>query len=181
MNRTRFAFCRRPGEVRSAEEVPSGPALLYEAGSAAHNREQNAVQDGFELDARLAADSYPLGDWPLCRVLLMDDARFPWLILVPRRAGLVEIIDLAPAERALLIEEIARAQAALSRVTQPDKLNLGALGNVVRQLHVHIVARFVSDPAGPGPVWGVGERKPYPAHMAGALIDRLQKALGFST
>jgi diadenosine tetraphosphate (Ap4A) HIT family hydrolase len=133
----------------------------------------------FELDARLEADSYPLGDWPLCRVLLMDDARYPWLILVPRRAGAVEIIDLTREERVVLIEEIAQAEQALRSVVDPDKLNVGALGNVVKQLHVHVIARFVSDPAGTGPVWGVGQRKSYPPHMVGPLMDKLAKALGF--
>lgn len=132
----------------------------------------------FQLNERLEADTYAIGDLPLCRVLLMDDARYPWLILVPRRANAVEIIDLSVADRALLIEEIAQAQAALVTVMRPDKLNVGALGNVVKQLHVHVIARFVSDPAGTAPVWGIGERKPYPPHMVGPLMDRLEKALG---
>jgi diadenosine tetraphosphate (Ap4A) HIT family hydrolase len=137
------------------------------------------MDEAFQLNERLEADTYALGDFPLCRVLLMDDARYPWLILVPRRADVTEIIDLSVSDRGLLIEEIAQAQVALTAVTRPDKLNVGALGNVVKQLHVHVIARFVSDPAGLGPVWGVGERKPYPPHMVGPLLDKLQKALGF--
>lgn len=138
------------------------------------------MDDAFQLDERLDADTYPLGDLALCRVLLMDDARYPWLILVPRRAKAVEIMELSTDDRAVLIEEIAQVQAALASVTRPDKLNVGALGNVVKQLHVHVIARYVSDEAGSGPVWGVGVRKPYPPHMVGPLMDKLQKALGLS-
>lgn len=139
------------------------------------------MDEAFQLNGRLEADTYALGDFPLCRVLLMDDARYPWLILVPRRANATEIIDLSVSDRALLIEEIAQAEVALHAVARPDKLNVGALGNVVKQLHVHVIARFVSDPAGTGPVWGVGERRPYPPHMVGPLLDKLQKALGFGS
>ncbi|MGL5446712.1 MAG: HIT domain-containing protein [Rhabdaerophilum sp.] len=135
------------------------------------------MDDAFQLNERLEADTYAIGDLPLCRVLLMDDARYPWLILVPRRASVTEIVELSVADRALLIEEIAQAEQALVTVMGPDKLNVGALGNVVKQLHVHVIARFVSDPAWPGPVWGQGERKPYPPHMVGPLMDRLEKAL----
>lgn len=139
------------------------------------------MDDAFQLDGRLEADTYALGDFPLCRVLLMDDARYPWLILVPRRANTIEIIDLSAADRSLLIEEIAQAQTALGAVTRPDKLNVGALGNVVKQLHVHVIARYVSDEAGSRPVWGMGESRPYPPHMVGPLMDKLQQALGFGS
>jgi diadenosine tetraphosphate (Ap4A) HIT family hydrolase len=132
----------------------------------------------FRLAERLEADTYSLAEWPLCRILLMDDARFPWIILVPKRADCSEIIELSEPDQAQLMREISQAMAALASVTRPDKINLGALGNIVRQLHVHLVARYASDPAWPGPVWGVGERRSYPPHMAGLLIDRLSKALG---
>jgi diadenosine tetraphosphate (Ap4A) HIT family hydrolase len=131
----------------------------------------------FVLDPRLDADTYPLGRLALSRVLLMNDARYPWLILVPERADVSEIIDLDAADRALLMDEIAAASTALRQAHGPDKLNVGALGNRVPQLHVHVLARFVSDAAWPGPVWGVGEGVPYPAHMAGVVIDRLTDAL----
>lgn len=91
----------------------------------------------------------------------MNDRRFPWLILVPEREGVREIHELPPADRAALIEEIARAGEALARLFRPDKLNVGALGNVVPQLHVHVVARAAGDPAWPGPVWGSGAAVPY--------------------
>jgi diadenosine tetraphosphate (Ap4A) HIT family hydrolase len=131
----------------------------------------------FTLDPRLDADSIPLGRLALSRVLLMNDASYPWLILVPERPDLAEIIDLTEADRATLMREIAAASEALKALYQPDKLNVGALGNRVRQLHVHVLARFVSDAAWPGPVWGVGEAAPYPPHMAGVTAARIAAAL----
>ncbi|HEX4960707.1 MAG TPA: HIT family protein [Thermoanaerobaculia bacterium] len=110
----------------------------------------------FALHPTLARDTVEVTRLPLCRVLLMNDRRFPWLILVPERESLREVHDLAPAARAILIEEIALASEVLMRLFRPDKVNTGALGNIVPQLHVHVVARTVSDPAWPGPVWGSG-------------------------
>lgn len=130
------------------------------------------MTDAFSLDPRLAADTHPVGDLALCSVLLMDDARFPWLILVPRRDALSELTDLAPEDAAALFEEIRIAVRVIQGLAHPDKVNVAALGNVVAQLHVHIVARFRSDPAWPGPVWGVGERKTYPPHARAALLER---------
>jgi diadenosine tetraphosphate (Ap4A) HIT family hydrolase len=132
----------------------------------------------FALDRRLAADTLPICDLELSRVLLMNDARYPWLILVPRRANLSEIVELAAQDRAILIEEIAAVSAFLRALPRVDKLNVGALGNVVEQLHVHVVGRAVGDPAWPGPVWGVGERQPYAAERAAALIAQARAALG---
>jgi diadenosine tetraphosphate (Ap4A) HIT family hydrolase len=131
----------------------------------------------FLLDPQLDADTIPLGRLALCRVLLMNDARYPWLILVPERAGLAEIIDLPEAERMVLMTEISAASEVLKALYGPDKLNVGALGNRVRQLHVHVLARFQSDVAWPGPVWGVGQAQPYPPHMAGVMADRIGAAL----
>ena len=133
----------------------------------------------FALDPRLAADTLPVGDLPLCRVLLMRDARFPWLILVPRRPDLREFIDLPADARAILMEEIAAASRALQAETGAEKLNVGALGNVVAQLHVHVVARFAADAAWPGPVWGSGAATLYPEGAADALTERLAARLGF--
>ena len=126
----------------------------------------------FTLDPRLAADTVEVGDLALCRVLLMDDARFPWLILVPRRAGLTEITDLAEADAAALWQEIRLTTGVIQALAKPDKVNVGALGNVVAQLHVLVVGRFRSDPAWPGPVWGFETRKPYPLHARAQLIER---------
>jgi len=114
----------------------------------------------FELDDRLARDALIIGDWPLSRVLLMNDARWPWLILVPRRDGMVELTDLEPADQTQLMAEAGRAARFLKTHVKVDKINVGALGNIVRQLHLHIVARFVGDPAWPGPVWGHGAAAP---------------------
>ena len=125
----------------------------------------------FALDDRLARDTFAGGDMTLSRALLMNDARWPWLILVPRRDGLVELTDLEPADRAQLIEEGSRAAQWLKAHTGPSKINIGALGNIVRQLHLHVVARKVGDPAWPGPVWGFGAAEPYPESDALALIE----------
>lgn len=133
---------------------------------------------GFALDPRLAADTRPVGDLPLSRVLLMDDARFPWLVLVPRRAGLVELDDLPRDDRITLLDEIDLAGRVLRALAAPDKLNVAALGNVVAQLHVHVVARFRGDAAWPRPVWGVGERAPYPDDAAAERIAHLRDRFG---
>jgi len=126
----------------------------------------------FALHPQLAADTIPVGDLALSSVLLMDDARFPWFIVVPRRAGASEITDLAEEDAAVLMQELRIATRVMLALARPDKVNVGALGNVVPQLHVHVVGRFRSDPAWPGPVWGHGSRAPYPAHAAGAFVDR---------
>ena len=131
----------------------------------------------FELDARLAADTHPLADWPLSRVLLMDDARYPWLILVPRKPGLVDLTDLLREERHELSDELHAAGMALQNCFQPDKLNVASLGNVVRQLHVHVVARWRVDAAGAAPIWGVGERQPYEPAALADIKDQLRPYL----
>ena len=109
---------------------------------------------GFALDPRLESDTVEVTRLPLSVVRLMNDRRFPWLILVPARPGAIEIVDLAPADRAQLVEEIAIASAALRDLFRAAKLNVAALGNVVPQLHVHVIARFETDEAWPKPVWG---------------------------
>ena len=134
--------------------------------------------DGFRLDPRLAADSLAVTALALCEVRLMNDARYAWLLLVPRRTGLVEISDLDADGQRTLWEETGRAAAALRRVAPCDKLNLGALGNIVRQLHVHLVARREGDDAWPGPVWGHGRAQPYAPAAAAARTDALRQALG---
>ena len=131
----------------------------------------------FSLDARLSQDTDFVGDLPLCRVLLMNDSRWPWLILVPRRNGLVELTDLDAADRARLTEEAARAADWLKAHARAEKINIGALGNVVRQLHVHVVARCAGDPAWPGPVWGFGAAVPYKAAELQALVEAGKQGL----
>jgi diadenosine tetraphosphate (Ap4A) HIT family hydrolase len=131
----------------------------------------------FELDQRLAADAALVGDLPLSRVLLMNDARFPWLILVPRRSGLRDLIDLPRDEQHVLLDEINRCAHVLHALEKPDKLNVAALGNVVAQLHVHVVARHVRDAAWPRPIWGVGDREPYSRAALEARLSALRTAL----
>jgi diadenosine tetraphosphate (Ap4A) HIT family hydrolase len=131
----------------------------------------------FVLDPRLEADTIFVADWMLSRVLLMNDSRYPWLVLVPRHADLTELHDLSVEGRAALIEEAARAGAALKSLTGAAKINIGALGNLVAQLHLHVVARRPRDSAWPGPVWGKGDREPYEAVEQADLISRLRSAL----
>jgi diadenosine tetraphosphate (Ap4A) HIT family hydrolase len=119
------------------------------------------MNDAFALHPRLAADTVEIGRWALSRVLLMDDSRWPWLILVPQRPAVREVHELAPTDRGALVEEVAHAGRCLQVSARADKINVGMLGNMVPQLHIHIVARFTSDPAWPGPVWGFGTRVPY--------------------
>lgn len=131
----------------------------------------------FTLHPQLAADSVMICDWPLSRVLLMNDMRFPWLILVPRCDGISEFFSLEAADQDLLTGEIARASAILQRWATArsgcDKLNVGMIGNIVRQLHVHVVARRTADAAWPYPVWGRGDPVRYLARELEQAIEDL--------
>jgi diadenosine tetraphosphate (Ap4A) HIT family hydrolase len=131
----------------------------------------------FELHPRLAADCEVIGDLPVCRVLLMDDSRFPWCILVPRVAGLRELHDLPGSCRGDLFDEIEAVSRALLEVDGVQKINVGALGNLVPQLHVHVVGRRPGDAAWPGPVWGAGTAVAYEQAAHEALIARLRVRL----
>ena len=115
----------------------------------------------FELDARLENDSILLGSIGLCQLRLMNDSRWPWLILVPQRAGIAEVFDLQPLDQAMLTFETNHVAEVLKRICSADKINIAAIGNIVRQLHVHIIARYENDTNWPGPVWGHGQRQPY--------------------
>lgn len=129
----------------------------------------------FEIDPAFTAGSEPLGELGLCHARLQVDARWPWIILIPRVAGAREIEDLDPAQRAMLMDEVVAAGAAVRRIGETlgfavEKLNVGALGNVTPQLHLHVVGRRPGDPAWPGPVWGVGVAGPLtPAARARAM------------
>ncbi len=127
----------------------------------------------WSLHPQLARDTIEIGDLPLSRVLVVNDANWPWLLLVPRRLEVSEIIDLDEVEQAQLMTEIARAARAVKTVTACDKLNIAALGNVVPQLHVHIIARREGDAGWPRPVWGAAPPLP---HDKGEL-DRFIEAL----
>jgi len=111
---------------------------------------------GFEVAPAFEAGSVAAVEWPLCHVRLQDDARFPWLILIPRVEGAVELEDLSVEERAVLMEETVRAGALVRRLGAVEKLNVGAIGNVTAQLHVHVVGRRRDDGLWPDPVWGRG-------------------------
>ena len=133
----------------------------------------------FKADPAFESGSIVVGDWPLCQVRLQDDARFPWLILIPRRAGLHELEDLTGSERAALMEEVVRAGDVVrmlgKAVQRPvQKLNVAALGNVTAQLHVHVVGRRHDDGLWPDPVWGRGEALPYGAQALQAAASRIR-------
>lgn len=138
----------------------------------------------FELHPRLQADTQPLGDLPLCRVLLARDSQYPWLILVPRIAQLREIHHLAPEQQQQLMQESCAVAALMEQALNPDKINVAALGNMVPQLHLHHVARFSTDPAWPGPIWGAHPAVAYEAQdlriEADNWRDRLATLSGFT-
>jgi len=134
----------------------------------------------FELHPQLAADTHLVGDLMLCRVLLMDDASWPWLILVPRRAGIREIYELNDADQVQLVRESSQLAATLLELFKPDKLNIAALGNVVPQLHLHHIARHTYDAAWPSPVWGRLPRQPYEPARARETVRRVAFDLGLT-
>ena len=137
----------------------------------------------FELNPRLQADTQILGDLPLCRVLLAKDSQYPWLILVPRVAGLREIHHLLPEQQQQLMQESCAVAALMEEALGPDKINVAALGNLVPQLHLHHVARFSTDAAWPGPIWGAHPAIPYQAQdlrqQADNWLARLATLGGF--
>jgi diadenosine tetraphosphate (Ap4A) HIT family hydrolase len=130
----------------------------------------------FKLYQRLQKDTIGITQLALSRVLLMNDSSFPWLILVPEREGVREIHELGPEDRLLLIEEITVASEIIRKLYSPDKINIGALGNLVPQLHIHVVGRFRTDRAWPGPVWGTGVARPYAAEELDAVSGRIKDA-----
>lgn len=134
-------------------------------------------QSDFSLHPRLASDCFVLGDWPLCRLLLINDATYPWCLLVPRRAAIREIHDLNEADLIMLGRESARLGRAMMRAFDGGKLNVAALGNVVPQLHVHHIVRREDDPAWPAPVWGKVPPRPYDEAGRRAFAERLQAHL----
>ncbi|MEL6921749.1 MAG: HIT family protein [Pseudomonadota bacterium] len=127
----------------------------------------------FVLDAKLEADTFHVADIGLCRVRLMNDARFPWLILVPMRDGVREIHELTPLDQTMLTFETTQMSKMLQHATGAKKMNIAALGNQVAQLHVHVIARTSDDTAWPNPVWGAGEALTYNQAQAQTLIAKL--------
>lgn len=131
----------------------------------------------FALHPRLAADTHRVGSLALCELLLMDDARYPWLILVPRVEAAEGIDELDFADRHALVDDIDQASRLLRAEVRPERLNVGALGNLVPQLHVHVIARFRNDPAWPGPVWGHAPARPYAGPALQGRLTSLRAAL----
>lgn len=132
---------------------------------------------GFQLDPRLAADSVLIAEGPLSQIRLMDDTRYPWLVLVPRVEDASEWLDLDGAQQRLLLAEINQAGHLLRAEPGVHKLNIGALGNIVRQLHVHLVGRHEGDPAWPGPVWGSGPALRYAPQALSAHVESWRQRL----
>lgn len=132
----------------------------------------------FQLHTQLAADTFAVGDLALSAVLLMNDARFPWLILVPRRENVRDMIDLDESDAGAMSGEIRHAQRVLRDLFKPHKLNVAALGNMVPQLHVHILARYTEDAAWPRPVWGAGTAEPYHQELREERLAMLRRSFG---
>jgi len=135
---------------------------------------------GWALDPLLQCDTVPVGDLPLCRVLLINDANYPWLLLVPRRPEVNEISDLSYVEQAQLMSEVTEASRSLKALTKCDKINVAALGNVVPQLHVHVIARFRGDAAWPKPVWGAVPARAYEQAALQHLLETLRPKLSLA-
>lgn len=136
------------------------------------------VDCDFQLDARLLADSVFVIDGPLSQIRLINDTRFPWLVLVPRIAGLTELPELDDAQQLLLLRELNRAGRAIRQEPKVHKVNIGALGNIVRQLHIHVVGRHEEDAAWPGPVWGSGAAERFTPEALAERVAHWRSRLG---
>lgn len=128
----------------------------------------------FSLDSRLANDTIELADWPLCSVRLMNDSHYPWLILVPKVASVTELFQLDDAQRLQLDAESTFVARTLMEIFQGDKMNVAALGNVVKQLHIHHVVRFEQDAAWPGPIWGKVDVEAYSDDQLSKIKQQLE-------
>ncbi|MEO1193894.1 MAG: HIT family protein [Pseudomonadota bacterium] len=143
------------------------------------------MSDDFVLHELLVKETHQIVDWPLCQVRLMDDATYPWLVLVPRLAGVADLDELDDKTLKRCMREVAAASRNLKALTKAQKMNVASLGNLCPQLHIHVIARFRDDPAWPGPVWGKLPRAPYPGEkgVLGGLsvkevLGRLRSSLG---
>ena len=130
----------------------------------------------FELDQRIDRDSGFVARLTLCQVRIQNDSRWPWLVMVPERAGVTEIFGLSSDDQALLSAEVGKVGAALKQATGATKINIAAIGNIVRQFHVHVIARSEGDANWPGPVWGFGQSRPYARPDDGVSGDDAQKS-----
>lgn len=131
----------------------------------------------FELDARLQADTLLVGDFKLCRLLLMNDNHYPWFILVPKRRNLTEIFQLKAEDQAQLWDEVSSFAATLKDTFNVEKINVATLGNVVSQLHIHVIGRKQSDVAWPAPVWGKAAAEAYTPEQMKVVCEKLRMAL----
>ncbi len=133
----------------------------------------------FTLHPQLEKDTIPVGDLSVCRVLLMNNRRFPWLVLVPRREDLRELFDLSAEDYVTVMAEVRDTAQRFAQLTQAHKMNVAALGNMVPQLHIHIIARFENDPTWPAPVWNSTlAPDPYPIAEHPALLEKIRKVTG---
>ncbi|RUT35361.1 HIT domain-containing protein [Pseudomonas sp. PAMC 29040] len=132
----------------------------------------------FVLDTRLHEDTWLIGDFPLCRLLLSNDSNYPWFILVPRREGISELFQLDEHDQQLMWAETTALARTLKDAFGADKMNVATLGNVVSQLHMHVIVRYQADVAWPGPVWGKHPAKPYTQAEVGAIQEKLKSVLG---
>jgi len=134
----------------------------------------------FALHPQLAADTIPVGELPLCHVLLMNNWHFPWLILVPKRDGMRELFDLSAADYSTAMQEVRNVAQQFQNITGADKINIAALGNMVPQLHIHIIARFAQDDAWPKPVWNSSlAAEPYAPALYVELINKIRSHIAF--
>lgn len=132
----------------------------------------------FSLHPQLEKDCFFIEDWPVCRLVLMDDSRFPWFILVPRIHGARELVDLPETEQIRVLNEINWLSKSIQKALKPYKLNIAALGNMVPQLHIHVIARFEEDEAWSKPVWSAeGSAVPYAKDKKAELIEKIKQAL----
>jgi diadenosine tetraphosphate (Ap4A) HIT family hydrolase len=148
------------------------------AQEAAMSQAISPLRSPFTLHEQLASDSHPVAELGLSALRLMDDSNYPWLILVPRVADARELIDLDATQQAALMQEVNQVSRVLKQLFRPYKLNIAALGNLVPQLHVHLIARYQDDPAWPAPVWGRIHCRPYEPEALVQRVRDLQRALG---
>jgi diadenosine tetraphosphate (Ap4A) HIT family hydrolase len=135
----------------------------------------------FTLHLQLEKDTLPIGELSICRLLLMNNKQFPWLILVPKRVGLREVFDLSPEDYSLVMQEVRSIAEPFAHHTKADKINIAMLGNMVPQLHIHIIARFTSDAAWPNPVWNSGaETHPYSFAEAEEKLNHFRTAFNIT-
>ena len=167
---------RRQG-IRGYAAVLSLGASSLEADAKLKTDDQPGVRAVFALDPRLQQDTLPIGDFPLCRLLLSNDSNYPWFILVPRREDISEIFQLDVADQLQLWQETTALAETLKDSFDADKLNVATLGNVVSQLHMHVIVRKREDAAWPAPVWGKHPANPYNAEQIAVIRERLRLVL----